>query len=319
MSVLDRFLRYVTVDTRADESSIVLPEHARTAASCSALLAARTARHRPGRRRRRRARLPDGHGSGDDRARRAGHRRLHRARRHVAGDGRREREADRPPRLGRPRHRPARRSDRGPPRRRRSARWRRSIGHDIVTASGTTLLGADDKAGVAIIVAAAAHLMAHPEIPHGTDPHWLHAGRGDRPRRGPVRRRAVRRRRAPTRWTAATAGELEFESFSADVMRVTFIGFNTHPGYARGSMVNAIKAAARFVDRLPRGSAVAGDDRRVRRLRASLPDGRVGRSDDGARAAARLRDGAAARAAGARRGARAAMSPPRPARGSSSR
>jgi tripeptide aminopeptidase len=48
-----------------------------------------------------------------------------------------------------------------------------------------------------------------------------------------------------------SAGELEFESFSADVMRVTFVGFNTHPGYAKGRMVNAIKAAARFVDRLP--------------------------------------------------------------------
>src|SRR5258708_475806 len=46
-------------------------------------------------------------------------------------------------------------------------------------------------------------------------------------------------------------GELEFESFSADAMRVTFIGFNTHPGYAKGQMVNAIKAAARFIDRLP--------------------------------------------------------------------
>src|SRR5947208_1230936 len=48
------------------------------------------------------------------------------------------------------------------------------------------------------------------------------------------------------------AGELEFESFSADVMRLTFIGFNTHPGYAKGKMVNAIRAASRFVDRLPR-------------------------------------------------------------------
>jgi tripeptide aminopeptidase len=46
-------------------------------------------------------------------------------------------------------------------------------------------------------------------------------------------------------------GELEFESFSADVMQVTFVGFNTHPGYAKGQMINAIKAAARFVDRLP--------------------------------------------------------------------
>ena len=68
------------------------------------------------------------------------------------------------------------------------------IGHDIVTASGTTLLGADDKAGVAID-------RGGGRVPDGAsgdsarpDPHRLHAGRGDRPRRGPVRRRAVRRR-----------------------------------------------------------------------------------------------------------------------------
>jgi tripeptide aminopeptidase len=124
------------------------------------------------------------------------------------------------------------------------------VGHDIVTASGTTLLGADDKAGVAIIVAAAAHLMAHPEIPHGTlrlaftpdEEIGRGADRFDVPRFG-----------AACAYTldGGAAGELEYESFSADVMRVTFVGFNTHPGYARGSMVNAIKAAARFVDRLP--------------------------------------------------------------------
>jgi tripeptide aminopeptidase len=124
------------------------------------------------------------------------------------------------------------------------------VGHDIVTASGTTLLGADDKAGVAIIVAAAAHLMAHPEIPHGairlafTPDEEI--GRG-------ADRFDVARFGAACAYTldGGAAGELEYESFSADVMRVTFLGFNTHPGYARGSMVNAIKAAARFVDGLP--------------------------------------------------------------------
>jgi tripeptide aminopeptidase len=124
------------------------------------------------------------------------------------------------------------------------------IGDDIVTASGTTLLGADDKAGVAAIVEAAAYLMAHPEIPHGririafTPDEEI--GRG-------ADRFDVARFGAACAYTldGGSAGELEFESFSADVMRVTFIGFNTHPGYARGTMVNAIKAAARFVDRLP--------------------------------------------------------------------
>ena len=124
------------------------------------------------------------------------------------------------------------------------------IGHDIVTASGTTLLGADDKAGVAAIVAAAEHLMAHPDIPHGAIRLGFtpdeEIGRG-------ANRFDVARFGALCAYTldGGNCGELEFESFSADAMRVTFIGFNTHPGYAKGRMVNAIKAAARFVDRLP--------------------------------------------------------------------
>jgi len=124
------------------------------------------------------------------------------------------------------------------------------IGHDIVTASGKTLLGADDKAGVAVIVSAAAYLLQHPEIPHGririafTPDEEI--GRG-------ANRFDVAAFGAACAYTldGGGPGELEFESFSADVMRVTFAGFNTHPGYARGRMVNAIKAAARFVDRLP--------------------------------------------------------------------
>jgi len=124
------------------------------------------------------------------------------------------------------------------------------VGHDIVTASGTTLLGADDKAGVAAIVSASEYLMAHPEIPHGairvafTPDEEI--GRG-------ATLFDVERFGAVCAYTldGGNCGELEFESFSADAMRVTFIGFNTHPGYAKGQMVNSIKAAARFVDRLP--------------------------------------------------------------------
>jgi tripeptide aminopeptidase len=124
------------------------------------------------------------------------------------------------------------------------------VGHDIVTASGTTLLGADDKAGVAAIVAAAEYLMAHPEIPHapirvGFTPDE-EIGRG-------ATLFDVGRFGANYAYTldGGNCGELELESFSADAVRVTFIGFNTHPGYAKGQMVNAIKAAARFIDRLP--------------------------------------------------------------------
>jgi tripeptide aminopeptidase len=124
------------------------------------------------------------------------------------------------------------------------------LGHDIVTASGTTLLGADNKAGVAEIVTAAAHLAAHPEIPHGavriafTPDEEI--GRG-------TQHFDVTRFGAVCAYTMAggARGELETESFSADAITLTFHGFNTHPGYAKGRMLNAIKVAADFVNRLP--------------------------------------------------------------------
>jgi tripeptide aminopeptidase len=124
------------------------------------------------------------------------------------------------------------------------------IGNDIVTASGATLLGADDKAGVAAIVEAAAYLVAHPEIAHG--PIRIGFTPDEEIGRG-ADRFDVAKFGASCAYTldGGSQGELEFESFSADVMRVTFVGFNTHPGYAQGRMNNAIKAAARFIDRLP--------------------------------------------------------------------
>ena len=125
------------------------------------------------------------------------------------------------------------------------------IGHDIVTASGLTLLGADDKAGVAAIMAAAEHLMQHPEIPHGTIRVGFtpdeEIGRGanhfDVGRFGAICAYTV---------DGGGAGEVEWESFAADAMTVTFKGFNTHPGYAKDRMVNAIKLAAAFMARLPK-------------------------------------------------------------------
>jgi tripeptide aminopeptidase len=125
------------------------------------------------------------------------------------------------------------------------------IGHDIVTASGTTLLGADDKSGLAEIVAAAEYLVAHPEIPHGT----IRIGfTPDEEVGAGTRFFDVARFGAAYAYTmdGETLGELETESFSADAMTFTFQGFNTHPGYARGKMVNAIKVAADFIDRLPK-------------------------------------------------------------------
>jgi tripeptide aminopeptidase len=126
------------------------------------------------------------------------------------------------------------------------------IGHDIVTASGTTLLGADNKAGVAEIVAAAEYLMSHPEIAHGpirigfTPDEEVGAG---------TRYFDVTRFGATYAYTmdGGRRGELEAESFSADAMTFAFRGLNTHPGYAKGRMVNAIKVAADFINRLPKG------------------------------------------------------------------
>jgi tripeptide aminopeptidase len=125
------------------------------------------------------------------------------------------------------------------------------MGHDIVTASGATLLGADNKAGVAEIVTAAAYLVAHPDIPHGTIRIAFtpdeEVGRG-------TLHFDVARFGADCAYTmdGGSRGEIEVESFSADAMTVTFHGFNTHPGYAKRRMVNAIKVAASFIDRLPR-------------------------------------------------------------------
>ena len=124
------------------------------------------------------------------------------------------------------------------------------IGDDIVTASGTTLLGADNKAGVAEIVTAVEYLLAHPHIPHGDIRIAFtpdeEVGRG-------TLHFDVAAFRAQYAYTVdgGSRGELEYESFSADAVTVTFHGFNTHPGYAKGRMLNAIKAAAAFIDLLP--------------------------------------------------------------------
>ncbi|HZN54034.1 MAG TPA: peptidase T [Candidatus Polarisedimenticolaceae bacterium] len=125
------------------------------------------------------------------------------------------------------------------------------IGCDIVTASGTTLLGADNKAGVAEIVTAAEYLLAHPEIPHGP----IRIGfTPDEEVGNGTKYFDVERFGASCAYTmdGETRGEIEMETFSADAMTVTFRGFNTHPGYAKGKMINAIKVAADFIGRLPK-------------------------------------------------------------------
>jgi tripeptide aminopeptidase len=125
------------------------------------------------------------------------------------------------------------------------------IGNDIITASGTTLLGADNKAGVAEIMGAVEYLVAHPEIRHGpirigfTPDEEVGTG---------TKYFDVERFGAECAYTVdgETLGELQVETFSADSINVTFQGLNTHPGFAKGKMVNAIKVAAEFIGRLPR-------------------------------------------------------------------
>ena len=124
------------------------------------------------------------------------------------------------------------------------------IGDDIITASGKTLLGADDKAGVAIIMDLAQYLIGHPEIMHGkirilfTPDEEI--GRG-------VAAVDMKKLGADFGYTldGGECGHLEGETFSADAAIVAFNGVSVHPGYAKGKMVNAIKAAADFVSRLP--------------------------------------------------------------------
>lgn len=125
------------------------------------------------------------------------------------------------------------------------------IGDDLITASGLTLLGADDKAGVAIIMDLAEQLMKKPEILHG-DIRILftpdeEVGRG-------VEQLDMKKLNADYGYTldSGELGAIEDESFSADAMSFTITGVSAHPGYAKGKMVHAMKVAASFVDALPK-------------------------------------------------------------------
>ena len=125
------------------------------------------------------------------------------------------------------------------------------IGNDIITASGTTLLGADNKAGVAEIMAAVEYLLSHPDIAHGP----IRIGfTPDEEVGNGTAHFDVEKFGAYCAYTmdGETLGELQVETFSADSINVTFHGFNTHPGFAKGKMVNAIKVAAEFIGRLPK-------------------------------------------------------------------
>ncbi len=124
-------------------------------------------------------------------------------------------------------------------------------GFDIITTDGTTLLGADDKAGVAEIMDAMNYLVKHPELKHGNIRICFtpdeEVGRG-------TEKLDVARLGVKYAYTidGGTRGEVETETFSADAVEIIIQGKNVHPGYAKGKMVNSLKIAAKFIDNLPK-------------------------------------------------------------------
>jgi tripeptide aminopeptidase len=127
-------------------------------------------------------------------------------------------------------------------------------GQTLITASGTTLLGADDKAGVAAIMAAVKHLVTHPEIPHGKLRICFNPdeeiGRG-------TEKLDLQELGADVAYTvdAERLGQVDYETFSADAATVTIRGVASHPGWAKEVMVNALRIAGAFLDDLPRDLA----------------------------------------------------------------
>ncbi len=126
----------------------------------------------------------------------------------------------------------------------------KKLGHTIITASGTTLLGADDKAGVAILMTAARHLLTTPGLSHG--PVRLAFTPDEEIGRG-VNKRLPADIAAAFAYTfdGSTVGEIEYESFSADGATVKITGVSAHPGWAKGKLVNALYLAARLISDLP--------------------------------------------------------------------
>ncbi|MBN1997454.1 peptidase T [candidate division KSB1 bacterium] len=128
---------------------------------------------------------------------------------------------------------------------------KQQIGSDIFTSDGSTLLGADNKAGIAEIMDAISYLIQHPEIPHGTIKIAFtpdeEVGRG-------TEHFDVKKFGADYAYTidGESAGEVEDETFCADSVNMTISGVNVHPGYAKNKLVNAIKIAAAVIEQLPK-------------------------------------------------------------------
>ena len=124
------------------------------------------------------------------------------------------------------------------------------VGDDIITASGTTLLGADDKAGVAIVMTMAQHLLQNPDLPHG--PIRICFTPDEEVGRG-VDKRLPGDLAADAAYTldGAELGEIVYETFSADKAEVRVTGVSIHPGHAKDTLVNALHLSAKIIDTLP--------------------------------------------------------------------
>ena len=126
-------------------------------------------------------------------------------------------------------------------------------GFDIITTDGTTLLGADNKAGVAEIMDAVNYFLSHPEIKHGPIKICFtpdeEVGRG-------TEKIDLKKLGAKYAYTVdgSSRGEVESETFSADMVVLKFIGKNIHPGYAKNQMINSAKIAAAFIESLPKNT-----------------------------------------------------------------
>lgn len=125
------------------------------------------------------------------------------------------------------------------------------VGEDLIVTDGTTLLGADDKAGIAEIVTAVEYLLNHPEIEHGK---IRIAFNPDEEIGQGAHKFDVKAFGADWAYTmdGGEVGELEYENFNAAVANVTFRGRNVHPGYAKHKMINSIRIANQFILMLPR-------------------------------------------------------------------
>lgn len=126
-----------------------------------------------------------------------------------------------------------------------------AIGQDVITASGKTLLGADDKAGIAIVMAAVRHLLRNPQIPHGTLRVCFNPD--EEIARGVVKLQ-LEQLAADFGYTldGECRGEINYETFSADSATLEIQGVASHPGSAKNIMVNALRIAGRFLAALPK-------------------------------------------------------------------